>query len=85
MNLNRRYQLRRDREGRVVMSAPANEKVTLVVTDMTGKVIQQQTAQLISGDNNLVLNVASLSSGTYLVKAVCSNGCETAVSKFLKQ
>ena len=30
-------------------------------------------------------NVIDLKSGTYIIKASCSNGCETAVQKFVKQ
>lgn len=69
----------------VVLAAPASDKVSLIVTDLAGKVIIEKVYQLINGDNKLVLNVADLLSGTYMVKAVCNNGCETAVSKFVKQ
>ena len=69
----------------VVLTAPANDRVSMIVTDLAGKIVMEKTTQLVSGDNNLVMNVAGLPSGTYMIKAVCNNGCETAISKFVKQ
>jgi hypothetical protein len=40
---------------------------------------------LVTGDNTLQLNVSSLGAGTYTVKMLCANGCETAITKFTKQ
>jgi parallel beta-helix repeat protein len=73
------------RELMMVISSPITEKVNLIVTDVTGKVVLQQTAQLASGDNQLKIPVQILSSGTYIIKAVCANGCESALQKFVKQ
>ncbi len=69
----------------MVVAAPSAEKVNLLVTDFSGKVVIQQAAQLVSGDNQLQVPVQQLSSGTYIIKAICANGCETAVHKFVKQ
>lgn len=69
----------------VALNAPANQKVTLIITDLAGKVMMQQQTQLASGDNNIALNIARIPSGSYMLKAVCSNGCETAVTKVVKQ
>jgi hypothetical protein len=69
----------------LVITSPSSEKVTIVVTDLSGKVIMQQAAQLVIGDNQQQLKVQSLASGTYIIKAVCSSGCETAVHRFVKQ
>ena len=68
----------------VILSAPGNDRATIVVTDVAGKIVMQQATQLQSGNNNLKLNVSGLLSGTYIIKAVCKNGCETTVSKFVK-
>lgn len=70
---------------KMVLSAPSNEKVILVVTDLAGRMIMQQSAQVLAGDNNLSLNVAKLPSGSYMIKVVCANGCESVVNKFVKQ
>ena len=69
----------------VILSSPTNDKVTLVITDLAGKTMKQFATQVINGDNNVSLNVESLASGTYMIKAICNNGCETTVSKFIKQ
>lgn len=70
---------------KAAIQSPAAEKVTFVISDMTGKVISRQVSSVTSGDNTINLNVTSLPSGNYLLKATCSNGCETAVQKFTKQ
>jgi hypothetical protein len=70
---------------KAAVQAPAAETITFVITDMMGKAISRQTTQVISGDNAINLNVANLASGNYLLKAICNNGCETAVQKFTKQ
>ena len=66
------------------VAAPASEKVVLLVTDITGKVVLQQAAQLVAGDNQVSVQINRLASGTYLLKAVCANGCQSAVEKFVK-
>ncbi|HEX6915266.1 MAG TPA: right-handed parallel beta-helix repeat-containing protein [Chitinophagaceae bacterium] len=72
------------RELNVVIIAPASEKVTLVVTDLTGKVIMQLNTKVVAGENLERLNVQQLAAGTYVIKAICANGCETAVQRFVK-
>ncbi len=68
----------------VVLQSPTTQKVELVISDIAGKVVQQQTLQLQKGENNNVVNVAGLAKGIYVVKVVCANGCES-VSKFVKE
>jgi hypothetical protein len=72
-------------EIKVSIESPTAEKVTLLLTDLTGKTIQQKTTTLKSGSNLIDLNVTTLAQGTYFVKIICSNGCETGVTKFIKQ
>jgi hypothetical protein len=74
-----------DRELNLVITSPRSEKVMIVVTDLTGKIILQRSTQLVTGDNQETLNVQRLAAGTYVIKAVCANGCETAVHRFVKQ
>lgn len=69
----------------VVLSSPTAERINLVITDLSGKVISNTAANIVIGDNNIQIPVASLAAGSYIIKAVCSNGCETAVQKFVKQ
>jgi|GEM_PF-1952652 len=69
----------------VTVASPKVDRITFVVTDLAGKVIMSQLANVVNGDNNIKLNVSVLAKGTYTIKAVCADGCETAVSKFIKQ
>jgi len=73
------------KELNMVLLSPIADDVKIVVTDITGKVLLQKAVIVSQGDNKVQLNVQSLSQGTYIVKAVCSNGCETAVHRFVKQ
>jgi hypothetical protein len=68
-----------------VVATPAPEQVKLVITDLSGKLVMQQSIPAISGDNVVRLQIETLSSGTYLLKVTCTTGCETAVYKFVKQ
>ncbi len=68
----------------VIVASPKDDKVTFMVTDLAGKIIMSQLVSVNNGDNNVQLNVSTLTKGTYTVKAICANGCETAISKFIK-
>lgn len=70
---------------KLVVTIPTTEKVSFVITDVTGKIVSQQNLQLNSGDNNVQLSVENLAKGTYIIKATCASGCESALSKFVKQ
>jgi Secretion system C-terminal sorting domain len=69
----------------VNIESPVVDFVTLVVTDMTGKVLMNKMKAMAVGDNNVELNVSTLPAGSYFIKAVCANGCETSTAKFVKQ
>lgn len=69
----------------VILTAPANSKANIVITDLAGKTVMRQIAQLIPGDNNLSLDVNRLRSGSYIIKAVDIDSSQTTVSKFVKQ
>lgn len=69
----------------VLAVSPTSERVNIVVSDVTGKVVMNKNVMLVTGDNTLQLNVSSLGAGTYTVKMLCANGCETAITKFTKQ
>jgi hypothetical protein len=69
----------------LIVAAPWNEQVVLIITDVAGKVIKQQAHRLIAGDNMLQVDVANLPKGSFFIKAICNNGCMTAVSKFIKE
>ena len=69
----------------MILTSPSVEKVNLVITDLSGKVVIQTAVQLLSGDNTITLPVNKLSPGTYIIKTVCTNGCKSLVKKFVKE
>jgi hypothetical protein len=69
----------------VLLEATNREKVTLVVSDMSGKVVSQTVAEVQTGNNTIPMEISTLANGTYTVKLVCAAGCENVVSKFVKQ
>lgn len=70
---------------KIKLASPTLNKVDLVLTDMAGRVIKKRSVQLIAGDNFIEIEMANVQSGQYLVKAVCTNGCDTAVGKIVKE
>jgi hypothetical protein len=71
-------------EVRMVINATNAGRATVVVTDLTGKVISQIPTQLMVGENIQQINVQSLATGTYMVKVIANSGLETAVQRFVK-
>jgi hypothetical protein len=70
----------------VIVEAPQREDVTLVVMDVSGKMVKQKLVNVETGSNTVPIEIGSLASGSYLVKVVSRlpEG-ESAVSKFVKQ
>ena len=69
----------------MVIESPVAERITLVVTDLSGEVVMQQAAQVNTGENQLRLGVSGLAAGSYFIKTICANGCEAQVQKFVKE
>jgi len=72
-------------EVKLAVESPNAEKVTILVTDVTGKVVVQSNQSLVVGSNTIILGTANLANGNYFVKMICANGCETTTAKFVKQ
>ena len=70
---------------KAAVQAPAAQNIEFVITDMMGKTISRQAATVVSGDNTISINVAALPAGSYLLKVICRNGCETTYQKFTRQ
>lgn len=68
----------------VSVISPKNDNVTFIVYDVTGKVISKYNRSINNGDNLLKLDISNLAVGNYTIKATCADGCETALSKFVK-
>jgi hypothetical protein len=69
----------------VVLEAPVRDKVSLLITDLAGRVLWQQVQNAESGTNALQVAVSNLRPGVYMIKALCSNGCESGATRFVKQ
>ena len=69
----------------LTLNSPVSEKISLIINDFAGKSVFQKAYEVIEGVNNLTINVEGLVAGTYIIKAICSSGCETASAKFIKK
>lgn len=69
----------------VIITSPENKAITLIITDITGKTVGKQNFSLNNGGNNVDVDIAKLPSGSYFMKAICNDGCKTAISKFVKE
>jgi hypothetical protein len=70
----------------IIIDAPRRDKVTILLTDMTGKTVKQEQVNVDTGSNTVPVEIAGLAGGSYLVKLICqASDCETATMKFNKQ
>jgi hypothetical protein len=67
----------------LVIASPVLSNATVIVTDLAGKVVMQKVIQLVSGDNNLPLDVKQIANGTYNLKVISASGNSNV--KFVKQ
>ncbi|RZK45567.1 MAG: T9SS type A sorting domain-containing protein, partial [Pedobacter sp.] len=56
----------------VVINSPKQEKITLVVTELSGKIVMERSMVIATGANQPVINVGRLSAGTYIIRAICT-------------
>jgi len=69
----------------VTLASPANDKINIEIRDLSGKLVMRQASKIMSGNNNLSLEVASLPAGSYFIKVIDNNGSQTSISKFVKE
>lgn len=69
----------------VQIAGPEEDRATLIITDITGKTLIQQAVHVETGSHSQAIDISSLPAGTYLMKLICSNECESEVSRFVKQ
>jgi len=68
----------------MMLSSPVKDKVTLTVTDLSGKHVIMRSLNVEMGSNTLPVNVSSLAGGTYIVRMISSTG-DVSTGKFVKQ
>jgi hypothetical protein len=69
----------------LIIQSPGVEKLTVIIADLTGKAVARRNITVVAGANKQSWNIQSLAAGTYVIKAICDNGCETALYKFIKR
>jgi len=69
----------------LVLTSPVDEKVNIVIADLEGRILLQQSSRLTAGNSNISFNVSKWATGTYIIKAISVVTGETAASKFIKQ
>ena len=69
----------------VVVVPPVAGALRLMISDVTGKLVMQVPVSNAVNGNAVKISVQQLAAGAYTIKAVCSDGCEGAVYKFIKQ
>jgi|GEM_PF-2141583 len=69
----------------MIIAVPGKDRVTILLTDMIGKILLQKVVEVETGSNTIPVDISRLNSGSYLVKLVCSNGFDAISAKFIKQ
>jgi hypothetical protein len=67
------------------IESPSRQRISMVVTDLAGKVVLTKEAIVETGANTVPLPTAALASGTYMIRLACNSGCESAVMKLIKE
>jgi hypothetical protein len=69
----------------VIVATPLNQKLSIVITDAAGKTIRQQQTETIAGENIFSVSTNKLAPGTYLLRILCTDSCETVSTRFIKE
>jgi hypothetical protein len=67
----------------LLLQSTTTGKASILVTDITGKVVITQQAPITTGANNITIPAASLSKGMYILKVIQSDKIQSV--KFIKQ
>lgn len=68
----------------MLLSSPNRDKVQMVISDMSGRIMMQRSLNVETGSNTLPVDVSALAGGTYIVKMI-SGGGDVTTGKFVKQ
>jgi hypothetical protein len=67
------------------ISSKVNDKINLVITDMNGRKLSEQTAVIAAGNNSVSVDVNKLPAGAYMITASCTSGsCGNTSASFIK-
>lgn len=63
--------------------APTNERTTIIIMDITGKIVAEKSMEVLEGPNLVDFSVSNLPSGTYMVK-LTGKSWHSDAQKFIK-
>ncbi len=66
------------------MQSSKNRNMTVAITDVTGRIVYIIAMEANKGENVQELNVSTLASGVYFVKAISKDGFQSEAIKFIK-
>jgi hypothetical protein len=69
----------------VVITTPLDDKFTVLITDINGKVVDKKSVIAIAGYNAVHFDVRNFASGTYIVNLINNSSSETSSLRFIKQ
>jgi hypothetical protein len=72
-----------DKSATLEFEATQDQNIALMLTDMTGRVVLQQSIAAQKGLNNHTIDASNLTSGVYILSL--NNGQTKAISRFVKQ
>jgi hypothetical protein len=67
----------------IVISATSETQTTIRITDLLGRVLLNETEELLSGNNTITYNISEYAAGVYLVHV--GNGNTQQVYKVVKE
>jgi PKD repeat protein len=70
-----------DAEVNVKFSSAMNQDMTVIITDITGKIIQQHAVKAVQGDNLVFISTDTIAAGSYFVRL--SNGTQYQTLPFI--
>jgi hypothetical protein len=68
----------------VLINSPSHDEVTLLMTDINGKLVKKQSATIDVGSNTIPIDVSRLANGSYLITMVSKTSNRAATTKFVK-
>jgi hypothetical protein len=69
----------------VVINSPKKETLRMIITDMSGKIVLRTDVNVQSGTNSQSLSTSNFAPGTYLIRLICADGCESKSQHFIRQ
>jgi hypothetical protein len=68
-----------------IISSDKEEKLTVSITDLAGKVVSSQQITTTNGSTSVVFGLQNITKGTYLLRVTGSKNNQSLIQKFVKQ